>query len=614
MHRHIKQAALLAALCIPTLATAAEAMAPMVVTAGRVAQSEAAASSDLTVIDREEIERSQTTNVVDLLRRVAGVQVNNSGGPGKASAVYMRGANSGQTMVLIDGVRVASSTVGSFEWAHLATADIERIEIVRGANSTLYGGDAMGGVIQIFTRKGGKERGSGSVEYGSRYRQYHTNAQFEAGAPDQLRYAVTIDEEKTRGVSAAANGVEADGYKRRTYSGHLAMPLGSSEAEMVLRQVEGKSAVDGGFPFGDVLNFNNSTKQTVGSLKVSAPMSDSWLSSVQLARFDEKLISSDPVNAANNASIRSVNDQLTWQNDLYFGPATASLGYDLRRDHGSNPGQQIDKKIDQKALFALLDWQGDGYGFNASARRDRHQLFGSARTWRVGAHLEDAGLRLAGNVGTGFKAPSINDLYWPFTVGPAGNTAGNAALKPEKSRGWDAALSYRVAADQSLAELKLARFGQRYENLIEWAPTTPIFWQPSNVGRAVTTGYELSVRVQVDGAWLSANWNRLDGRNALNGTQLARRAKESGSLLLGFAAQGANLEWQTNIVGPRFSDPGNALPMVGYHTSDLRLSLPIEGSMQLTARIDNLYNKRYEETKGYGVPGRAFIVGLKGGM
>ncbi|MDQ6957079.1 MAG: TonB-dependent receptor plug domain-containing protein, partial [Mariprofundaceae bacterium] len=292
---------------------AEEGLSPLVVTAGRIAEDPARISSDTTVITREEIVQSQTTSVADILRVQTGIDVAATGGAGKATSVFIRGGNSGHTLVLIDGVRVGSATLGSFDWANLSTADIERIEIVRGAQSSLYGADAMAGVIQIFTRKG--EKGT-QVRLHTEAGSYGTSSgsmSVTGKTESDVSYALTANGLRTDSVSAAANGKETDPYRQTTLSGRIALPVGDGELELIARSVDGKTSLDGFGP-ADVLNFTSNTKQTVSSAKLTYPITDMLESSLQLSRSSDEVIGRDPAGGFNNSDFSTQIDQLTWQN------------------------------------------------------------------------------------------------------------------------------------------------------------------------------------------------------------------------------------------------------------------------------------------------------------
>ena len=582
-------------------------LSPVVVTAGRLAEDISSVSLDVTIISHQQIERSQAASAADVLRGYAGINVAANGGAGKTTSVYLRGANPGQTLVLLDGVRVGSSTTGSFDWAHLSAMDIERIEIVRGPQSTLYGADAMGGVIQIFTRRGiGEFQASADAEFGGH--GHKVGAVHASGSENSgVRYAINGEIRRTNGISAATNGSERDSYRHYTVSGKFDVPVGLGELQLLGRLAQGKNDLDGGTPPRDILTFTNTTRQNVLSLKASYPLSDMGESSLQLSRFEEKFVSRDPASTTNNADIKTRTQELTWQNDLRWSAFSALLGLNLRQDRGQNPDKNIDRKISQKAGFATLGAHAEYVDLSAGIRFDKNDTFNNQTTYRFGVVVRPwQGLKLTSNYGTGFKTPSINDLYWPATAW----SSGNVNLRPEKSRGWDAGLWLDPHWGDLKAELGVVWFWQDFKNLIAWAQTSPGFWQPSNVGSARTKGLELSGGLAWEPVYLRANWTFLSAKNLDNDTWLNRRAKDSGSVTLGAEIMGFSAEAQTDIAGPRFSGTGNTSRMHGYHKTDLRLAYAVSRHWKLRARVENVEGKIYEEVSGYGVLGRTFYGGV----
>jgi len=595
-------------LLMPIQAYAAKALSPLVVTAGRIAQDPARVSADVTVIDRKQIVQSQQTLVADLLRSQPGIEVAASGGPGKATSVFLRGANSGQTLVLIDGVRVGSATLGSFDWANLATADVQRIEIVRGPQSSLYGADAMGGVIQIFTRKG---KGKPHVRVYGEAGTYHTvsGGSSVTGATDfGVSYALTVDSSRTRSVSAAASGSEPDPYRQTTVSGRLGIPVGAGNLDVIVRNVDGKTGLDGGFPFGDVLNFTSDTKQTVSSAKLSYPLGDLLDSSLQVSRSTDEVIDRDPAGGFNNSDFRTRIDEITWQNHLDWQSLSLLAGLDFHWDRGLSGSARLDNTIIQKAGFAVLSWDGSWADLNASVRNDRNSTTRSKTTYHVGGVLRPmSGLKLTANYGTGFKAPSINNLYFPGF--------GNKNLRPETSKGWDAGVHYHTNADGVSGGFDAVWFDQRFANLILFQTAPTVFLsEPINLAKARTNGLELSTNMSYGPVYVNANWTFLHAVNSIDGTRLARRAKGSGSIIAGVRMAGVDAEVQVDIVGPRFSSSFNQKPMQGYHKTDIRLSYKVNKIWTVHARVDNLENKKYEEVAGYGVLGQAFYGGVSAEM
>ena len=588
---------------------ASEQLPEMVITADRIAQDEATVSADTSVITRQEIEQSQATSVADVLRSQAGIHVVSSGGAGKATSVFLRGGNSGHTLVLIDGVRVGSATLGSFDWANLSTAGIERIEIVRGAQSSLYGADAMAGVIQIFTRKATdstKVHVSGEAgAYGTSSGRMSITGKTDA----HIGYALTVDGLRTDSVSAAASGKEADPYRQATLSGQLTLPVGDGELALVTRNVDGTTSLDG---FGltgpvDALNYSSNTKQTVNSVKLTYPFNDIFESSLQLSRSTDEVTGRDPATSFNNSDFRTRIDQLTWNNHMDFDQLSLLAGVDAYRSQGNSGSAGLNNSIAQTAAFAALAWNTDWADINASLRYDQNSVTINKTTYKAGVALHPLdSLKISANYGTGFKAPSLNDLYFPASA----FSAGNAHLKPESSKGWDVGLSWQLDQASIKSGLSLTWFDQTYRNLIVWQASPTFFYSPANIGRARTQGMEISANASYQHVYLRANWTYLKAQDSTTNTMLPRRAKESGNVIMGTELAGLHAELAWRVTGPRFSATGNKKYMKGYQTTSIRLHYTINERWQLHARVDNAGNSKYEEVAGYGVPGRAWYAGL----
>lgn len=576
----------------------------MIVTADRIANDASQVSADTTVITRKEIEQSQKSNVADLLRGQVGINVAASGGPGKATSVFLRGANSGQTLVLIDGVRVGSATLGSFDWANLSTADIERIEIVRGPQSSLYGADAMGGVIQIFTRKGKPgSRITAQAEAGS-YNTVSASSTVSGGTEGEVSYALSVNTLRTDGVSAAAKGTETDPYRQTTVSGRASLPVGKGEVELLARNVDGRTSLDGGFPFGDVKNFTSDTRQSVMSARISYPLTDYLESTLQLSRSLDEVIGHDPAGGFNNSDFRTRINQLTWQNHLDMDAVSLVAGVDIHQDKGNSGSAKFNRSLTQKAGFASLAWHADMFDLNGSVRYDSNSDNNNKTTYRAGLAVRPLdGLKITANYGTGFKVPSINQLYYPGF--------GNPNLKPEQSKGWDAGLHYSQQGQDLRFGFDATWFDQRYTNLIVNSTSATVFLSvPANLARARTNGLELSANIAYGPAYVRGNWTFLRALNSADNTLLPRRARDKSSIVGGVTAMGLTLEVELDIVGPRFSSPFNQKPMQGYTKTDIRANYAINKQWKLTARVDNAGDKIYEEVSGYGVLGRAWYGGV----
>jgi len=583
---------------------AAESLPEMVITADRIGQDQAAVSADVTVIDRKTIEQSQATSVAELLRSQAGVDVASSGGFGKATSVFLRGGNSGHTLVLMDGVRVGSATLGSFDWGNLSVADIERIEIVRGPQSSLYGADAMGGVIQIFTRRG---TAGTQVRVSAEAGSYGTSSglmSVTGKTESAVAYALTVNGLRSGGISAAAKGTELDPYRQFTVSGRVAMPVGDGELEVIARNVDGQTGLDGGFPFGDVANFTSNTKQAVGSVKLTYPISDQLESSLQLSRSLDEVIGHDPAGGFNNSDFRTRIDQLSWQNHLDLNAVSLLAGLDMYRSKGTSGSAKLNKKINQTAGFSVLSWDSEWLDVNASLRYDTNSTSSNQTTYKFGIALHPLeSLKLTANYGTGFKAPSVNDLFFPGF--------GNDKLLPEESKGWDVGVHYQYKADALNAGFSVVWFDQRYTNLIAFQTAPTVFLAaPINLAKARTKGLEISASLAYGVSYINANWTYLNAKDSATGTLLARRAKDSGNITIGATLAGLNAEVSWHVVGPRFSSAFNQKAMQGYQKTDIRASYAISKVWKLTARVDNVGNKIYEEVSGFNVLGRAWYGGV----
>ena len=591
-------------------------LSPLVVTAGRIAENPANISSDVSVITRQDIESAQVSNVAEILRSQAGLDVVSSGGAGKTTSVFMRGGNSGHTLVLIDGVRVGSATTGAFDWGNLSTTDIERIEIVRGPQSSLYGADAMGGVIQIFTRQGSKGM---QVQVNGESGTYGTTvlgAGVQGGSDAGATYAFHAETFKIDGFSVASSGTEDDPSKRTTLSGRLGFTSGKMDLNVSVRNVDAKSSVDGydpaTFSFGDLLTYEHAYKQNISSIKLTDHVSKYYESSIQYSRSTDDSRTSyglDPTNTNLNGDFITTSNQLTWQNIYDLDQSSVILGYDYHKDAAVSNSSGLDKAITQKALFASMVVEGTAAIWNASVRSDKNSVSSNETTYKLGMSWNASNsLSINANYGTGFKAPSINDLYFPDD---GWGTSGNPDLVAETSKSWDAGLVYQTESATSTFKFSSIYFKQKYDHLIDWK-CDPVTWacSPGNVAQATSKGTELSIDYNNDWALLRADWTKLSATNAESGMWLARRAQDSGSVTLGTDLAGFLIEIQRFYVGKRFNDAGNTQVLDGYQKTDLRLSYKFSDTWKIKARIENMNDDKYEEVTGYAVAGRATYAGL----
>ncbi|MDQ7005161.1 MAG: TonB-dependent receptor [Ghiorsea sp.] len=278
----------------------------------------------------------------------------------------------------------------------------------------------------------------------------------QGGTDSGVTYALTADTLKTDGFSAAASGTEADPYDRTTLSGRVGFQAGDADINLSVRNVEGTTDLDGGFPFGDVLDYTQKTKQNVSSVQVVYPFSDIFESTLQISRSTDDVVGKDPAPFSfNNSDFKTTVDQLTLQNHLDLEAVSVLFGLDVHRDNGKSTSAGFDETMTQQALFASFANSYDMLDVNASVRYDKNSVSDNATTYKLGTvfHAND-NFSASANYGTGFKAPSINDLYFPASA----FSAGNANLKSETSKGWDMGLNYQVEGDDLSYDIECGLF------------------------------------------------------------------------------------------------------------------------------------------------------------
>jgi len=586
----------------------------VVVTATRTAQTQDATLAAIDVITRADIERLQPTSLPDLLRGSPGLTISNNGGAGKASSVFLRGTESDHVLVLVDGVRIGSATLGTAALQDIPVDQIERVEIVRGPFSSLYGSDALGGVIQIFTRRphqafepnasaaiGSYRMSRGSVGLAGRH---------EASAEQGGWYSVQAAYETTDGINAyrdnPANPFDApnpdrDGYRNRSLS--LAAGQRFSQAwdiEGRALRTEGRNEYDGGFS-----NKDKTVQQVVGARVHFAP-TDAVKLTLGLGRSDDK--SDNFLDDASSGSFNSQRDSGSLQGDFGIGDGLLTVGFDWRRDEvDSTTTYERDSRLN-RAVFA--QWQGryDAQSLQLGLRRDDDSQFGGETTGSVlwGWDFTDA-LRLTASYGTAFKAPTFNELYFPFF--------GNPNLSAEKAHSFELGLRGK----HGWGNWAVNAFETRAEDLIAYDPTlidaNHPFGQPNNVDEARIRGVEATVDTEIVGWAVHGAVTLLDPRDVggsfNDGNVLARRARTSARVDVDRSFGSFSLGATVNGSGYRYDDPANSVRMGGYGTTDLRVAYAFTPAWKLQLNVNNALDKRYETAAFYNQPGRNYLLSLR---
>lgn len=578
----------------------------VVVTATRTRQTLAETTSAVTVVTRAQIEAKKPRDLVEALRLAPGVSVAQSGTLGKNSSIFLRGANSNQTLVLLDGVRANSPADGRFDFGLVPVENIERIEIVRGPQSALYGSDALGGVINIITRraKDGETQSGGRVEFGSQ----NTNKQVYNFRGNGLTLSVSRN--------ASKGFFDNDDFKNNGLA--LRYDKALSDDSGLTFIFRGNSA-DGGTPgqrdfsfdpnarsrtrdFSTGVTWNNRSGQRRD--RVILGLTDHRL------RFNDALNAGDPFSTFTDSTNRNRVLDLDAQSSFDLGAHKVTVGGELRRenavlDSNSTYGvSQFSERTGTRALFVQDEYRRGALTLVPGLRYENNSQFGGNLSGRLAAGLEiNDRFRLKSSVGTGFKAPSFNDLYFP--------NYGNQNLEPEKSVGADIGFEYSTSNE---GLLNVAVFQNKLRNLITGVFVPPFSFQAANVNRATTKGLEISLDQPINDDWRFI-LNQTFLRTSSSGQPLLRRPKFNTTADLIYRKNKIRADFGLVAQGERFDiSPSYAVEKFrGFTRFDLTLGYTLKPQTEIYARIGNILDKKYDEAAGFPSPSRNFVVGLQRG-
>ncbi|MDO8282515.1 MAG: TonB-dependent receptor [Thermodesulfovibrionia bacterium] len=581
----------------------------VVVTATKIEEAIEETTSDVIVIKSEDIKKMNTQFVSDVLKGISELNVVQNGGAGKQAAIVLRGGNTEHTLVMIDGVKVKSTTTGTFDFSSLNVDDIERIEIVKGPQSTIYGSEAMAGVINIITRKGkGTPKISASFETGS-YGTYKPSATVSGGYMG-LGYRLTGTYFTTDGISAAKKGTEKDGYKNASVSGKLNFsPTDKADIEVSGKYYYDRSDLDA---FGsDDLNYVQHGNHHMLSGKGRLYLFDIWEQVLSLSTVEDSLKYKDPDTSWNNADIITGMKTIDWQNNFYISDAyTFTFGAEYRKEAGENKGI-FDETVDNKALYLNNKAKlfNDDLVINAGLRIDDHETFGDETTYRIGGiyNIRQAALTVKASYGTGFRAPTLNELFYNDPWG----SSGNLNLSPEKSSSWEIGLEKEIIKDRASATVTY--FDQKYDDLIDWVETPPGSWlySPKNISKAAVKGLEAGVSVKViEDVTVRSSYTYLDTEDKETGERLRRRPKDKAGISVEYSGGPVALFAEYTFVGKVY-DSASVGHLGSYSIVNLSGSYKLRKDTSFFARVDNLFDEDYSTAGGYSTPGLSAYAGIK---
>lgn len=579
----------------------------VVVTATRTAVPLKDTASSVTVIDAEQIEARQLRTVAAALREVPGVDIVQTGGHGGTTSAFLRGTNSNHTLVLIDGVPVNSATTGAVDFANLTTENIERIEVIRGPQSTLYGSEAIGGVIQIITKRGqGPAKVSGSAETGA-YGTFRETLELR-GAAGLADYSVSGGRLDTTGFSKAnhkAGNPEQDGYNNTTWSSRLGVALAQdTRLEWTATQTNARTEIDGLAPplftFADTKQVMW-TSSLATALKLTAPVTHVWDHQLTLSANEENVNGTDPDNSFNNFRFATQGRRLDWQHNVSLRQRDRlTVGYEYEALGGVNQGN-FDQALFTNAGYLLGQHVFAPFRLNLGMRFDNSSQFGNETTYKAeAAYHAPTGGKFRTAYGTGFRSPTLNDLFFPGFSNPV--------LKPERSRSVEAGLDQPFWNES--VRIGLTYFQTEIENLIVSASPT---FRPENVQKSRISGIEFALEVMpVPVVAFSAQYTNTEAKNLDTDKELARRPrhKASGTMTI-TPSNDLRLNIDVRHFGQRFDNITNAVSMVDYTVVNLAGTYALTKQIELFTRAENLFNQDYEEVKGYGTSGLAVFGGVK---
>lgn len=613
---------------------------PVVVVATKTPVPMSQLTSAVEVLTQEDFQRRNIKTLAEALRLSQSLAVFSNGGPGTSTTVRMRGGTSSQTLVVVDGAMMNSGTSGSFNFANLMTDNIEKIEILRGAQSTIWGSDAIGGVVHITTKRGrGTPQASGFFEYGS------FNAIREggtvAGEKGPVDFSFSLSRWDFAGFSAVnyrRGAGERDAYRNWTASTQLGVSLPKDgRLSVQFRWMNGdvdfdNSSTFGGGPF-DVFKLKTTDREFIYSGTYSQPITSWWEQKLTLSRMDatsdtqagtlQRSVQTGAISPAspfNNSLITNQTNRLEWQHNFQIGdPWLVTLGYQFREARGENEGQFSEETLSSHSGFAQLQlnlW--DRLFATAGFRQEAHNTFGDATTYRVtgGYLLKETGTKIRGSYATGFRAPSINESVFP--------NFGNPNLQPEKGQALDVGIEQHVFGER--LTVGVGYFWNRYRQLIATtfdpvgcAGLSPFGFCAQNIGSAKSQGWEVNTRLILAEELPFMKLLDLQGqytytltRDLETAARLPRWPVHQGSAVLTYQPHDPLIMTATfRYVGSRFNTTGNQQPLSDFHVINVAASYQFSPGVQGYVRVDNVLNRQYEEIQFFGTPVRSVYGGIR---
>lgn len=579
----------------------------IVVTPLRRATSLQRSTSSVTVIDSQEINRSAAPDLQSLLQYYPGISITTNGGQGSSSNLYIRGMSSKQTVVLVNGVRTASATTGATSLANIPLSSIDRIEIAKGAHSSQYGADAMGGVINIITKQGGAcgERSfCGSVTTGVTHPWGgYASASLQGQSKDGIDYAFGAAVTGTQGYNFKQPGTfgyepDRDGFLQGSFNFSLAKDFdwGRIYTDGLLSR--GRNQYDATAP-----SFNEAyTTAFNGKLGARIDHTDDWSSTIELSsgldhsrNFRKNVSGSDLFETKRYGIFASTEKQFETGGVSHV----VTGGVEAYREEVNATTVYAETSRDLAAVFGQYSLEYDALRFDGGVRYDHNEQFGDVVTYNAGASYEMLpDLVLRSSFGTGFRAPTFNELYYPGYANPD--------LQPEKSRSYEVGLNWQ-ATDKTSLDVAFYQTWLR-DAIMSTAPS----YLPYNVARAKITGFEATLSHRFNESWGvkgSIDLKRPIDEDSDNDLAYRERVKATAEVSYK-PVDKLDLTGRLLYGGSRFANAANTNKLDPYVMADFAALYDIDAQSQFKLSVENILDKDYQTTSGYIAPGRAINIGL----
>lgn len=584
-------------------AAVAKPLPDVVVTATRSAETADEALAAVTVLDRKAIESSQALSLPDLLRSVPGVDVVNNGGLGQPASLFMRGTNSDHVLVLINGVKVGSPTLGNASLHLLSLDAVERIEVVRGARSGLYGSEAIGGVIHIFTRNSQPTAWQAQATYGSDNTVSLSTSH--SGGTRQTRYYLSASYLNSDGFNACRGTAESgcftvepddDGYDNRSFSTRLTH-LWSNQLSLGVHALRSEGHTE----YDSSLQNEADYLQQVWGANIDWSLSQNWLMHLS---YSETTDDADNFgNEAGHSVFDTQRQQWNWQNEWQLGQRhEVILGYDFMQDEVEGSTAYTLDSRDNQGYYGQYRYLGQQWDVQAALRQEDNEQFGEHLTgnFALGFGFAD-NVRAYLSYATAFAAPTFNDLYYPGFSNPN--------LQPEESDSIELGLSQT----QKNYQWQFSLYQTNIENLISvsFDNATSAFGV-GNVDAATILGAELSGTWRtVSGLDINSQITWLDATDDATGNELARRSPLSFNFEISETVRQSTMTIQVFAQEHRYDDRANQQRLAGYGVMNMRWEQKLDKHWRLLTRIDNVLEKEYSTVYQYNMPERSYFVGLR---